>query len=185
MDAATHQLTAASVTGKEALERNWLHDLLTQTTAAVERVCAEGAYDFEQCYRAIKERGAVALIPPREGAVHRGKGPFEQRDENLRAIESVGRKEWKRQSTYHRRSLVETAFCCLKMIFSDRLRSRRADTQTTETLTRCLALSPDDESGDAGELRRLTAAEPRGRELLAFPICATTPCLIGSVYYFV
>lgn len=141
MDASTHQLTAALVTAKEALERNALHDLLARTAAEVERVCGDGAYDFEQCYRAIKERGAAALIPPREGAVIRAKSPFEQRDEDLRAIRSKGRKEWKAESTYHRRSLVETAFCRLKMIFSDRLRSRRPDTQTAEALTRCLALN--------------------------------------------
>jgi hypothetical protein len=65
---------------------------------------------------------AVALIPAREDAVIRGKSPFEQRDENLRGIRSQGRKEWKKQSTYHRRSLVETAFFRLKTLLSDRLR---------------------------------------------------------------
>ena len=84
---------------------------------------------------------AVALIPPREDAVVRGKSPFEQRDENVREIKSKGRKAWKRESTYHRRSLVETAFFRLKTIFSDRLRSRRTDTQTTEATTRCIVMN--------------------------------------------
>ena len=141
MDAEHHQLTAAIVTDKDALDRNAVAGLLEQTASAVERVCADGAYDFEQCYRAIKQRGAVALIPPREDAVVRGKSPFEQRDENVRAIHSKGRKQWKQESTYHRRSLVETAFFRLKTIFSDRLRSRRTDTQTTEAMTRCLAMN--------------------------------------------
>jgi transposase len=141
MDAETHQLTAASVTDKDVLDRNAMAGLLEQTASEVERVCADGAYDFEQCYRAIKKRQAVALIPPREDAVVRGKSPFEQRDENVRAIKSKGRAEWKRESTYHRRSLVETAFFRLKTIFSDRLRSRRIDTQRTEAMTRCRALN--------------------------------------------
>lgn len=140
-DAATHRLTAASLTDKEVLERNLLSELLARTATEVERVCGDGAYDFGQCYRAIKRRGAVALIPPREGAVLRGRTPFERRDENLRALQSKDRKEWKVESTYHRRSLVETAFCRIKTIFSDRPRSRRADTQTAEALTRCLALN--------------------------------------------
>jgi hypothetical protein len=141
MDAETHQLTAASLTDKDILDRHALAGLLEQTAAEVERVCADGAYDFEQCYRAIKKRQAVALIPPREDAVVRGKSPFESRDENVRAIKSQGRKQWKQESTYHRRSLVETAFFRLKTIFSDRLRSRRTDTQTTEARTRCLAMN--------------------------------------------
>jgi Transposase DDE domain len=141
MEAATHHLTAALLTDKDILDRNALPGLLEQTEIAVERVCADGAYDFEQCYRAIKNRQAIALIPPREDAVVRGKSPFEQRDVNVREIKSKSRKAWKRESTYHQRSLVETAFFRLKTIFSDRLRSRRADTQTTEARTRCMAMN--------------------------------------------
>lgn len=141
MDAQTHQLTAASLTNKDLLDRNALAGLLEQTGAEVARVCADGAYDFEQCYRAIKQKQAIALIPPREDAVVRGKSPFEQRDENVRAINSMGRKEWKKASTYHQRSLVETAFFRLKTLFSDRLRSRRTDTQTTEARVRCTAMN--------------------------------------------
>ena len=141
MDAETHQLTAASITDKDLLDRNAMAGLLEQTEAEVARVCADGAYDFEQCYRAIRQKQAIALIPPREDAVVRGKSPFEQRDENVRGINSQGRKEWKKASTYHKRSLVETAFFRLKTIFSDRLRSRRTETQTTEAMVRCVAMN--------------------------------------------
>jgi transposase len=141
MDASTHQVTAALITDKDLLDRNALSDLLEQTEGQIEAVCADGAYDFEQCYRAIKQSGARPLIPPRSDAVIRGKSPFEQRDENVREIKGKGRKEWKRESTYHRRSLVETAFFRLKILFSDRLRSRRAETQTTEAMVRCLAMN--------------------------------------------
>jgi transposase len=141
MDAGTHQITAALLTGKDALDRNTLPALLKQTEAEIEMVCADGAYDFEQCYRAIKQRGAVALIPPRRDAVIRGKSPFEQRDENLRGIRKRGRKQWKERSGYHRRSLVECAFFRLKTLFSDRLRSRHEDTQTTEAVVRCAVMN--------------------------------------------
>ena len=76
MDASTHWITASSLTDKDLLDRNAMAGLLEQTAAEVERVCADGAYDFEQCYRAIKKREAVALIPPRRDAVVRGKSPF-------------------------------------------------------------------------------------------------------------
>ena len=141
MDAEKQQLTAASVTEKDGLDRNAMAGLLAQTEAAVERVCADGAYDFEQCYRAIKQKEARALIPPRADAVVRGKSPFEQRDENVREIKSKGRTQWKRESAYHQRSLVETAFFRLKTLFSDRLRSRRAERQKTEARVRCLAMN--------------------------------------------
>ena len=141
MDAATQQLTAAAITDKDMLDRNALSELLEQTAGEVERVCADGAYDFEQCYQAIKGHDARALIPPRKDAVIRGKSPFEQRDENVRGIHQLGRKRWKRESTYHRRSLVECVFFRLKTIFSDKLRARRMDTQSVEAMLRCQALN--------------------------------------------
>jgi transposase len=141
MDAETHHVTAVLLTGKDALDRNALPALLKQTEAGVDVVCADGAYDFEQCYRAIKQRGSRALIPPRRDAVMRGKSPFEGRDENLRGIRERGRKQWKERSGYHRRSLVECAFFRLKTLFGERLRSRREDTQTAEAVIRCAAVN--------------------------------------------
>jgi transposase len=141
MDASSHQITATLITDQDELDRHALPDLLEQTESKIEFVCGDGAYDFEQCYRAIKKREAKALIPPRSDARIRGKTPFEQRDENLRGIRQLGRKRWKRESTYHRRSLVECAFFRLKTIFSDKLRARRTATQSAEALTRCLAMN--------------------------------------------
>ena len=141
MDARTQQLTSALITEKELLDRNAVPGLLEQCGARIEHVCGDGAYDFAQCYRAIKEHGAKPLIPPRSDAVVRGKSPFEQRDENVREMRKLGRAEWKLKSGYHKRSLVECAFFRLKTLFSDRLRSRRTDTQTTEAMTRCMAMN--------------------------------------------
>jgi transposase len=81
------------------------------------------------------------LIPPRSDAAIRGKSPFEQRDENLRQIRKLGRKRWKRESTYHKRSLVECAFFRLKTIFSEKLRSRTQERQKIEATIRCLAMN--------------------------------------------
>jgi transposase len=141
MDASDHQISAALITDKDLLDRNALPDLLMHTEAEVGCVCADGAYDFEQCYRAIKQKEAVALIPPRRDAVVRGKSPFEQRDENVRGIRKRGRKRWKKESGYHQRSLVETAFSRLKTIFSDKLKSRSTERQKIEANLRCFALN--------------------------------------------
>jgi transposase len=141
VDAESHQITASLITDKDSLDRNALAALLEQTTSEIEHVCADGAYDFEQCYRAIKKHEAIALIPPRSDAIIRGKTPFEQRDENLRGIRKKGRKQWKRKSGYHKRSLVECAFFRLKTIFSDKLRSRTMERQKIEADLRCLALN--------------------------------------------
>jgi Transposase DDE domain len=141
IDASTQQITSTLITDKDELDRHILPPLLKQTTAEVKAVCADGAYDFEECYRAIKGREAVPLIPPRSDAVVRGKSPFEHRDENVRTIRKLGRKRWKQVSGYHKRSLVECAFFRLKTIFSDKLRARTTERQKIEAELRCLALN--------------------------------------------
>lgn len=117
MEASTHHVTASSITDKELLDRNALSGLLEQTTSEIERVCADGAYDFEQ------------------------------RDGNLREIRKVGRQQWKRKSAYHKGSLVETACFRLKTNFSDRQRAKRMDTQSAEARIRCLVMNRMSELG--------------------------------------
>ena len=134
-------MTASIITEKERLDRTVLSLLLDETEAEIGAVCADGAYDFQCCYQALKERAARPLIPPRSDAVVRSKSPFEQRDENVREIKKVGRRGWKKESGYHRRSLVETAFFRLKTIFTDKLKSRTMERQQVEARVRCLALN--------------------------------------------
>ena len=141
MDASSQQLTSVLLTDNEQLDRTALPKLLKQTEAEVGYVCADGAYDFQHCYKAIKEKGAKALIPPRSDAVVRAKSPFEQRDENVSGIRKHGRAKWKKICGYHKRSLVETAFMRLKTIFSDRLKSRTEERQKVEAEIRCMALN--------------------------------------------
>jgi hypothetical protein len=141
MDASTHQLTSVLLTDKDELDRVAVPHLLKQTSAEIKYVCGDGAYDFQECYRALKHHQAKPLIPPRSDAVVRGKSPFEDRDENVREVRRQGRTKWKKSSGYHKRSLVETAFFRLKTIFSDKLKSRTAERQKTDATLRCLALN--------------------------------------------
>jgi len=141
LDADSQQLVVALLTDKEVVDPRPLPRLLKQVQAPVERVYADGAYDARPCYRAIHQRGAKAIIPPRRGSVFWQNDYLKDRNRNLRGVKRHGAKGWKKRSGYHRRSLVETAFFRLKTIFSDRLRSRRDDTQATEVMIRCTALN--------------------------------------------
>lgn len=141
MDGESLLITAVVVTDKDTLDRKALIKLLEQTEPDIEKVCADGAYDTTACHKAIKQRGAVPIIPPKSNAVIGGKKWFEDRDEHLRQIKQAGLKEWKKQSQYHRRSLVENAFYRLKAIFSEKLRSRTEERQATEALIRCAVMN--------------------------------------------
>jgi Transposase DDE domain len=119
--------------------------LLEQIEDDIEQVSADGAYDTRTCHDVIRDRGAKAVIPPRKGAkiwVHGNtKTERHQRDENLRQIRRRGRKCWKQDSHYHRRSIAETGMFRFKTTFGDRLSSRHFDNQATEMFVKCAALN--------------------------------------------
>jgi IS5 family transposase len=141
LDADSQQIITMRLTDANVVDPRMLPHQLKQVEAPVERVYGDGAYDARACYRAIHQRGARAIIPPRSGSRRWQEEYLKDRNRNLRGVERHGLKGWKRRSGYHRRSLVETAFFRLKTIFSERLRSRRNDTQATEALIRCVALN--------------------------------------------
>lgn len=96
-------------------------------------------------YQLIADRGAEPVIPPREDAVIAQHGnfhlPANRRDEVIRKIRQLGRKNWKKQSGYHKRGLAETAMYRLKTIFGGALRARLFENQATEALLKCCALN--------------------------------------------
>jgi len=121
--------------------------LLEQIEQEISRFAADGAYDKRKVYDALNEHSPDVniLIPPRKNARiwKHGNTKAERlkRDENLRAIRKYGRKEWKNNSGYHVRSLVETTMFRLKTIFGSQLSARLLETQTTQALVRCTALN--------------------------------------------
>ena len=62
-------------------------------------------------------------------------------DENLRRIRKVGRKKWKCECGYHRRSLSETTMFRLKVLFGGKLRRRKFDNQAVELFIQCSILN--------------------------------------------
>lgn len=145
IDESTGEILSAVVTTNDVHDSEVLVDLLEATEADIEKVSADGAYDKRRCYEALTDREAEAVIPPQKNAKiwqHGNcKAPPHPRDENLRAIRKRGRKTWKQQSNYHRRSIAETTMFRLKAIFGGKLRSRKFDNQAAELLLQCAALN--------------------------------------------
>lgn len=141
LDGDSQLLTTALLTTKDVVDPRALPRLLKQVTAPIAQVLADGAYDSRQCYRAIAERGARAVIPPRKGSVLWTDQYLKERNNNLRRMQRVGAAAWKKKVGYHTRSLVETAIYRLKQLFTDKLRSREDDRQRTEVMLRCSALN--------------------------------------------
>jgi hypothetical protein len=135
-------LTENSVSDDQAVGK-----LLEQIEQTIIDFAADGAYDKRKVYDRLNAHSPEVniLIPPRKNAHiwKHGNTKTERlkRDENLRSIRKDGRKEWKKNSGYHVRSLAETTMFRLKTIFGDELSARLLETQITQALVRCAALN--------------------------------------------
>jgi IS5 family transposase len=138
VDEATLEIISVVASTNDVSDAEALPDLLQDAPGGIEQVSADGAYDQRKCYDTLNKQGAKAAIPPRKGAKiwrrANSKAERQLRDENLRRIRKVGRKEWKRESNYHRRSLAETQVFRFKTIFGDRLQTRQIDNQFKELM---------------------------------------------------
>jgi len=140
-DAATGEVLADVTTETNVHEKEMLPDLLSQIEEEIKRVGGDGGYDYQTCYQAIADRGARAIIPPRRTGRIWGNGQMDDRDAHLRRIAEIGRTAWKKESGYHRRSLVETGIFRLKKLFGSSLSARSLSNQQQEVRLRCVALN--------------------------------------------
>jgi hypothetical protein len=144
-DETTGEIVAAVVTTNNVADSQVLEELLEQVDDEIKQVSGDGSYDKRNCYEAIRGRKARAAIPPRRDAKIWRHGNSKQqrliRDENLRRIRQVGRKRWKQEVGYHRRSLAETQMFRLKTSFGARVSARQFGGQATQMLVRCAALN--------------------------------------------
>jgi hypothetical protein len=64
VDHTMHECVAMVMTDKDVLDRRELPGLLGAVEGEVAEVLGDGAYDFQDCYRAIRARGARSVILP-------------------------------------------------------------------------------------------------------------------------
>lgn len=135
-DESTSEILALEVTLNDKSDGQMLPDLLDAIEGEIEQVSADGGYDYSDCYDAIQEREAKAIIPPRKNAViwqHGNcKAPPHPRDENLRYIRKKGYTKWKEDHDYHRRSISETGMFRFKSTFGSKAFSHTFDNQVRE-----------------------------------------------------
>ncbi len=145
------EIEAAVLTGNETADCDAAEDLLREE-AVIDSLAGDGGYDKEKVYRICQEKNIKnILIPPQKNAKIKFHGNLKSkphpRDENLRQLRKVGRKQWKERVGYHIRSLIETTMFRFKTIFQDKLNSRKLETQKTEFMIAVAALNKFTELG--------------------------------------
>lgn len=144
VDTTTGEILAHALTPSETHDAAELDGLLAQVEGGITAVYADKAYDSFDSHRAILARAAKPVIPPRKGAAIRPpprlKHPPPTRGIAVARIAEIGRKAWKEETRYHRRSLAETAMGRYKAIIGPSLKARTFDRQQVEAAlaVRCL-----------------------------------------------
>jgi hypothetical protein len=144
VDEKSQLIVAAELTKNDCGDDKKLPDLLRQYKGKLRQVSADGAYDSHDCYDVIASRGGIPTIPPQPNPRHKPKLASQikrPRDKIVWEIQQDGRKEWKQQSGYHRRSLAETAFYRYKQLLSDKLSARNLENQKAEAMLGCHLLN--------------------------------------------
>ena len=126
------------MTDKDAGGPDEIDDILDQIDQPICCFMADGAYDGEPVYDAVKRHSPdpslKVIIPPRKTAVLPSGIEAEQtgRGRHILELEAKGRMAWQKAHGYGRRSLAETTMGRYKSIIGGRLHARHGDAQPVE-----------------------------------------------------
>lgn len=141
----TQEIEAEVLTENSGHDADQVDELLDQVNGPVDAFYGDGAYDQWKVYDSLWGREIQPIIPPRRNAKIKQHGNGHQtplvRDEAIRSIRQVGRKQWKKDIGYHRRSLAETAMYRMKCCFGDKLKNRKLPNQRVEVRIRSKVLN--------------------------------------------
>jgi len=146
---ATGVIVAQLVTDGHADDAAAVPDMLEQVDGGISLFVADAAYDTRPVYRALNERGATVVVPPTKTAVRsrRKRHGCSARDRTITRVRTVGRRQWKKESGYHRQARVENVFFRYKTILGGRLRARDPAAQVVEARVACNILNQMTELG--------------------------------------
>jgi hypothetical protein len=120
-----------------------LDDLLDQIEVDIERFTGDGAYDKWSVYEALTPKGTTVVVAPSKTAVaSAGDTPAGRaRDATVSRLRDLGRRQWKKESGYHRQARAENTFFCYKRLLGGRLRRREPGAQAVELRPSCKVLN--------------------------------------------
>jgi IS5 family transposase len=117
-------------------------EIINGVRGKLSSVTGDGAYDSVAIYDAATTHGAKVIVPPSRSATVSGGGQRSvARDRTITRVERIGRREWKKESGYHRQGTVENAFFRYKSMLGDRLHARGRRAQEVEVAIGCNVLN--------------------------------------------
>ena len=109
----------------------------------IANVTADAAYDTLAIYDVSAARGLEVVVPPSKSATRsrQQRSWSGARDRTIMRVKEIGRRQWKKESGYHRQARVENTFFRYKSIVGGRLRARRSESQNAEAIIACSILN--------------------------------------------
>lgn len=146
VDAKTRQIVASALTESSVSDPEIFPKLLLNIEGEIEKISADGAYDTWECrMRAhLRDPDVEVLIPPRENSVIDPKATTVAALERNNQVEHAKRtstKQWKKDSGYHQRSVVETFMFRFKKAFGGELLAKEIHNQATEAFMKSQILN--------------------------------------------
>lgn len=143
IDVDTQEIVSCVLTDNAVDDAEMTSELLDKLEAPLGNFYGDGAYDKKKCRKAIHQRGGKIIVPPPRNAVIQEDEPAEltSRNQDVERIQQIGRKEWKIEQGYHKRSLSEVAMYRYKTIIGNTLSARKFENQVTEVNIGCHILN--------------------------------------------
>lgn len=137
----TREIVAEVLTENSCHDADAVPEMLEQVEQPVKKFHGDGSYDKWKVYEGLELQGIEPVIPPQHNAKIKQHGNCAEeplpRDEAIRQIRRKGRRGWKKEVGYHRRSLAETTVYRVKQSFGSHLKNRVFENQQTEVRLRC------------------------------------------------
>ena len=120
-------IVAEALTHGSADDAKTALDLLDEIGGEITSVTADAAYDTIVIYDASAARGTKVVVPPAKSSTRsrRRRSRSSARDRTIMRVREIGRRQWKKESGYHRQARVENTFFRYKTIIGGRIRARQ------------------------------------------------------------
>jgi len=163
VDPVSQEIIDNNLTTSNTHDSNAAKTMISKMPLSINTLWGDGAYDSSSIYKILFDKNVKPIIPPPCNAVlsnqnlrkkiHLGRRTLVQNNPAIAprdaAIEYInlfpdkeeGRRRWKQHSSYHLRSLVETAMMRFKQTFSDKLKARTFHNQQAEVRVKCSILN--------------------------------------------
>ena len=141
MDEETQMIMEEELTENNVSDDKPAEEFLDTTGLDIGWFGGDGAYDKKGVRKRLSKKKIKQKIPPQKNAVISKDPALESRNKAIRRIKRVGRKKWKQEVGYHKRSRIEVAMYRYKTIIGDNISSRKFENEKTEVRLGCKILN--------------------------------------------